>query len=102
MDSPKHDDALSAKLQEWHVQPAADPDFRPAVWRRITQRSAESWANYVRAHRLRWAVVTGALLVVGSWRGHAAAEARIAAEREAMVVTYLTGLDPRVQAKLRP
>jgi hypothetical protein len=36
------------------------------------------------------------------WAGHSAGQARLAAERDAMVTTYLVELDPRVQAVLRP
>lgn len=46
-------------------------------------------------------MATLALLVLGGWTGRAAAQAKLAADRDAMVVTYLVGLDPRVQAKLR-
>jgi hypothetical protein len=84
------------------VTPASDPGFRPAVWRRIAQRSRDTWAGYVRAHRLAWSVVAVAVVGVAGWTGHAAAQARLASERDAMVTAYLVELDPRVQAGLRP
>jgi hypothetical protein len=102
MESPPNREPLSDALQQWRVRPAANPHFRPAVWQRIAQRSRESWTNYVRAHRLAWTVATVVVLGVAGWTGHATARAKVAAERDAMVVTYLVGLDPRVQAKLRP
>jgi hypothetical protein len=102
MDSPKTKDSLSETLQQWRLRPVPDPQFRPAVWQRIAQRSRESWANYVRPHRRAWTVTTVVVLSVAGWTGHATAQAKVAAEREAMVVTYLVSLDPRVQAKLRP
>lgn len=100
MSSPQPHDPLSDTLQTWRVQPPANPNFRPAVWQRVQARR-ETWASYVRAHRRSVAVATLALLLVGGWTGRAAAQAKLAAERDAMVVTYLVGLDPRVQAKLR-
>jgi hypothetical protein len=102
MDSPRHHDSLSETLRQWRVSPARDPEFRPAVWRRIAQRSRDTWAGYVRAHRFAWSLA--ALVAIGGagWSGHAAARAKSAAEREAMVTSYLVALDPRVQAELRP
>jgi hypothetical protein len=102
MDSPKTDDPLSAVLQQWRLRPSRNPQFRPSVLQRIQQRSRETWASYVRAHRLGWSVATVVVLGVAGWTGHAAAEAKLAADREAMVVAYLIELDPRVQAKLVP
>lgn len=102
MDSPHPNDPLSENLQHWRVTPARDPGFRPAVWRRIAQRSRDTWAGYVRAHRLAWSVAAVAVVGVAGWTGHAAAQARLAAERDAMVTAYLVELDPRVQAGLRP
>lgn len=102
MDSPHSQDSLSAVLRHWRVRPALAPAFRAAVWQRIAQRSRDSWAGYLQAHRLVVSVATVAVLGVAGWTGHAAAQAKIAADRDAMVVTYLVGLDPRVQAKLRP
>jgi hypothetical protein len=102
MDSPGPHDPLSATLQHWRVAPARAPGFRPAVWRRIAQRSRDTWTGYVQAHRLAWSVAAVAVVGVAGWTGHAAAQARLAAERDAMVTAYLVELDPRVQAGLRP
>jgi hypothetical protein len=41
-------------------------------------------------------------LIAAGWGGHVMAQARLDAERDAMVVSYLSGLDPRVLTKLRP
>lgn len=102
MDSSRHHDSLSETLRQWRVSPVRDPEFRPAVWRRIAQHSRATWAGYVRAHRFGWSLA--ALVAIGGagWTGHAAARAKSAAEREALVVSYLVTLDPRVQAELRP
>jgi hypothetical protein len=54
----------------------------------------------LRAHRLALTVATVAVLGVAGWTGRAAAHAKMAADRDAMVVIYLVELDPRVQAKL--
>lgn len=102
MDSPRPNDPLSETLQRWRVEPARDPGFRPAVWWRITQRSRDTWTGYVRAHRLAWSVAAIAVVGGAGWTGHAAAQSRLAAERDAMVTAYLVELDPRVQAGLRP
>lgn len=95
-------DPLSATLQHWRVNPPSDPGFRSAVWRRVAQRSRDTWAGYLRAHGVAWSVAAVAVAGAAGWTGHAAAEARVAAEREAMVTAYLVALDPRVQAGLRP
>lgn len=101
MHSPESHDSLSRTLAAWRVSPPPDPNFRPAVWQRIGAEMRESWAGYVRAHALGLSIA--ALVVVGAanWTGRAAVRAQLDAEREAMVVAYLTNLDPRVQARLR-
>lgn len=95
-------DPLSRTLASWRVNPPSDPNFRPAVWQRIRQRTRETWSAYVRAHRLGWSLVAGLAVVTGGWTGHAVARAKLDASREQMVVSYLGDLDPRVLAKLRP
>lgn len=102
MESPHKNDRLSETLQQWNVRPTRDPEFRPAVWRRIAQRSHDTWAGYMRAHRIAWSVAALAVIGGSGWTGHAAARAKVAAERDAMVTAYLVELDPRVQAGLRP
>lgn len=42
------------------------------------------------------------VLSAAGWTGHAAAQARMRADREAIVASYLVDLDPRVQASLKP
>lgn len=102
MNSPEESDSMSRTLAEWQVQPKADPNFRPAVWQRIRQRGRETWATYVQAHLATWAVVAFVTVGAAGWAGMSAGKARLSAAREAMVVSYLVELDPRVQAKLRP
>ncbi|HET7536450.1 MAG TPA: hypothetical protein VFJ90_08355 [Candidatus Didemnitutus sp.] len=95
-------DHLSEVLQSWRVKAPAEPGFRAAVWRRIERPGELTWAAYLRAHTVAW--VFAAVLAVGAagFAGRALAQARLQADREAMAVTYLIGLDPRVQAVLKP
>lgn len=95
-------DPLAEVLQSWRVTPPADPDFRSAVWRRISRRVSETWPAYLRAHAAPWAVAAVVLVGAAGYTGHAAARARGQTAREAIVATYLTGLDPWVQAGLQP
>ena len=98
MDSSR--DTLAETLQQWKVRPPADPNFRDSVWRRIDRRSLDSWPVYLRSHAATWAAVAVLTLGAAAYTGRATARARVRAEREAMVVTYLVDLDPRVQATL--
>lgn len=102
MDTPPPSDSLSRTLSHWRLQPPRDPQFRPAVWARLARRSRETWAGYVAAHRVGWSVAAIAVIGFAGWSGHAAAQARQAADRDALVTAYLIELDPRVQAGLRP
>ena len=98
-DSP---DSLSSVLASWRVTPSSDPQFRPAVWTRLEAVTRRTWAAYVQAHLARWSVVAALGIITAGWAGHAAAQARLEGQREAMIVNYLGDLDPRVQARLRP
>jgi len=102
MNSPEPNDPLSRSLAAWRVEPEADPNFRPAVWERIRQISRETWATYVRAHFAAWSVVAVVAVTAAGWAGVSASRSRLTADRDAMVVSYLVELDPRVQAKLHP
>ncbi len=103
MKTPRDPDPLSAALQRWGVSPPADPNFRTAVWARIRAAAArESWPAFVRAHAAAWAVVAAVALGGAGYAGQAAARVRAASDREAIVVSYLAGLDPRAQAALKP
>ncbi|MBI5767666.1 MAG: hypothetical protein HZA93_07710 [Verrucomicrobia bacterium] len=95
-------DRLSRVLAEWRVQPPSNPHFRPAVWQRIAQGRRESWPTYLRAHLVGWTVAAGVAVVAAGWAGHTAGRAKLAADREQMVISYLGEIDPRVMAKLRP
>lgn len=101
MKSPESSDFLSRALVRWQVNPPRDPNFRPSVWERIRrgQPGAETWGSYLRARLGGWAIVAGLAIAVGGWTGHAVARSRLDSNRERMVVTYLSGLDPRVVAK---
>ncbi len=100
MNSPDSNKPLSRTLAAWRVSPKPDPNFRPAVWERIRQRTRETWASYVQAHLATWAIVAGIAVAAAGWTGHSVARAQLDAEREQMVVSYLSELDPRVMAKL--
>ena len=95
-------DPLSDSLQQWRVQPPRDPNFRSSVWQRIDRHPRLTWSGYLRGHLVGWSVTAMLALVAAGWGGHAMAQARLQSEREAMVVSYLSGLDPRVMSKLRP
>jgi hypothetical protein len=101
MNLPEPNDPMSRTLAEWRVQPKADPNFRPAVWQRIRERTRETWATYVQAHLAAWSIVAVVAVTAAGWTGVSVGRARQDAAREAMVVSYLVELDPRVQAKLR-
>ncbi len=94
-------DPLSRHLAEWRVTPPADPEFRPAVWQRIRQRTRETWLGYVHGHLARWSFAAVLAVSAAGWIGYAVGEARLEAQRDAMVTHYLVELDPRVQANLR-
>jgi hypothetical protein len=102
MNLPEPNDPISRMLAKWRVEPKANPNFRPAVWRRIQQRSRETWITYVQEHAAVWSVFTVVAVTAAGWVGMSAGRARLAEQRDAIVVSYLVGLDPRVQAKLRP
>ncbi len=96
-------DPLSVHLRCWRVSPPADPGFRAAIWARIRATgSRDTWPAFLRAHAAAWALVAVVTLSAAGYGGYATAQARVASDREAMVFTYLAGLDPRVQAGLRP
>jgi len=91
---------LKELLAAWRVEPKAAANFRPEVWARIRRAGRESWAAYVRGHLAGWAAGAAVAAAVAGWTGHAIAQARLESERERMVVSYLSELDPRVLAKL--
>lgn len=96
-------DPLAEVLQSWRIIPSAGPNFRHAVWQRIAAvRLRETWPAYLRARAAPWAVAAVVLVGAAGYTGHTAARARVQTAREAIVVTYLTGLDPWVQAGLQP
>ncbi len=95
-------DFLSEVLRHWRVTPPADPNFRGAVWQRIDACVRETWPGYLRSHAVACALVAVSTVGAAAYAGNAAARARIHADREALVTTYLVELDPRVQALLKP
>ena len=95
-------DNLSELLRSWQVKPPVDPDFRPGVWQRIRRQPGTSWPAYLRAHMAAWSLVALLALSTAGYAGRALARTHVRADREAIVVTYLVELDPRVQAVLKP
>jgi hypothetical protein len=95
-------DPLSETLQHWRVQPPPNCNFRDSVWQRIDRRARLTWSGYLHGHLVGWSVTAMMALIAAGWGGHVMAQARLDAERDAMVVSYLSGLDPRVLTKLRP
>jgi hypothetical protein len=102
MDPTPPRDPLADALAQWRIRPARNPNFRAAVSERINQAARLTWSNYLRGHLVGWSVAAMLALVAAGWGGRAMAQARLDAGREAMVVSYLSGLDPRVITKLRP
>lgn len=95
-------DNLSEALRNWRVRPPADPSFRHRVWQRIGGQTRATWPAYLRAHTAAWALAAVLAVTGAGFTGSSLARARAQADREAMVVTYLVELDPRVQAVLKP
>lgn len=95
-------DNLSEVLRGWRVNPPADPNFRHRVWQRIGDQTRATWPAYLRAHTAGWALATVLAVGAAGYAGSNLARARVQADRDAMVVTYLVELDPRVQAVLKP
>ena len=95
-------DSLAERLRSWRVNPPADPGFRQRVWQRIERPGGLTWPAYLRAHTAAWSLVAVLTLSAAAYTGSALARARVRADRETMVVSYLVDLDPRVQAVLKP
>lgn len=94
------DNKLSETLKTWRVAAQPSANFRPEVWARIRRAGRESWASYLRGRLAGWAVGAAMAVAVAGLAGNAMARAKLDAERERMVVSYLSELDPRVLAKL--
>ena len=95
-------DDLSEVLRSWRVKPPADPNFRHAVWQSINRPGNTNWPAFLRAHAAAWSVAAVLALSAAGFTGRTLARAHAQADREAIVVTYLVELDPRVQALLKP
>ena len=95
-------DSLAESLRHWRGSPPADPGFRSRVWQRIERRAGVTWPAYLRMHPAAWSLVAVLTLSAAAYTGSSLAHAHAQADREAIVVTYLVDLDPRVQALLKP
>ena len=94
-------DPLSETLRGWQVTPAPDPNFRQDVWKRIGKEHGVTWPAYLRAHMAVWALAAAVVVGAAGFAGGALARSQARTDREAIVVTYLVDLDPRVQALLK-
>jgi hypothetical protein len=95
-------DNLSEVLRDWRVTPPVNPDFRHSVWQRIGGPVRITWPGYLRAHTAAWSLAAVLAVTIASFTGSSLARAKAQADREAMAVTYLVELDPRVQAMFKP
>ena len=95
-------DSLSEALHGWQVTPPADRSFRQNVWRRIGKQAGVTWPTYLRANGAMVSLASIVMLTAAAYGGRALAHRQTRADRESIVVTYLVGIDPRVQAALRP
>jgi hypothetical protein len=95
-------DPLSETLHGWQVTPPPDPNFRQGVWKRISKQSGVTWPTYLRSHLAAWSMAAAVVVCAAGFTGGALAKSRARADREAIVVTYLVDLDPRVQALFKP
>ena len=95
-------ESLHGALQGWRVSPATDPAFRSQVWERIRNRPDTPWSDYLRAHAAVLSLASILALGAAAWSGGALARSRVRADREAIVMTYLVDIDPRVQAAQKP
>lgn len=90
------DEKLTRVLAEWRVEPRAEAGFRAEVWARIGgARRAAAFSGFVRAHAAPCAALLVVALGVGAWTGRERARAGVAAERAAIVSSYVSGLDAR-------
>jgi hypothetical protein len=95
-------DTLSERLRSWRVTPPVDPDFRHGVWQRIGKQAGGNWPAYLRAHAAAWSLASILVLGAAGYGGSALARSQTRADREAIAVSYLVNIDPRVQALLKP
>ena len=93
--------SLSEVLHDWQVTPPADPNFRHRVWQRLNRQLPASWPAYLRGHAVAWSLAVVVTISAAAVTGHATAQAKVRADREAMVFSYLVDLDPRVQAVIK-
>jgi hypothetical protein len=96
MSAPDSDLPLRRVLTEWRLSPPADPSFKSAVWARIeAHEQGTGWATFVRSHGAWVGGGVALALVLGAWSGRTQAHAKTAAERAAVVHSYVQSLDAR-------
>jgi len=90
-------ESLARTLRTWRVTPPSDPGFRGATWTRIeaAQAMAPAWSGYVRRHAGAWSLALAGSLAVAGFTGRALGREHTAAERDAILTTYVTAIDAR-------
>jgi len=100
MNPPPDPDSLSRLLAVWRVAPRKDPQFRPAVFARLSAaRPALPWRAYARLHAAALGGALAVALIAGAWVGRNQARTRVAADRDAIAREYVQALDARAMTR---
>lgn len=97
-------DSLRTLLHEWEIKPAPDPNFRTAVWRRISARKQRlSYRLWIRTEAVAgdpvWAAaIVAILLFVGAASGSAWQKFEARHERVAGLSAYVLAVNPVAHA----
>jgi hypothetical protein len=93
-------ESLSSALRIWRVTPPADPGFRGAAWARIeaAQTAAPAWSVYVKSHAGAWSLALAGSLAVAGFAGRTLGREHTAAERDAILSTYVAAIDARAMS----
>jgi hypothetical protein len=97
MDPSQAPDPLARTLASWRVSPPRQPEFRAAVWARITASpGVQPWAVFARRHVAAVAGALGLAVAVGAVGGQSWAQSRVAVESARLAASYVEGLDARM------
>ena len=93
-------ESLSSTLRTWRVTPPSDPGFRGATWARIeaAQTTAPTWSVYLRSNAGAWSLALAGSLAVAGFTGRTLGREHTAAERDAILSTYVAAIDARVMS----
>jgi len=91
---------LSSTLRTWRVTPPSDPGFRGATWARIeaAQTTPPAWSVYLRNHAGAWSLALAGSLAVAGFTGRTLGREHTAAERDAILNTYVAAIDARAMS----